>query len=248
MFPLLDLVRLFTGASILLFGSFTDWRWRRAPNLLWWVLGSVGLLLLAVDASLDLGGLLARWPYLVGAPVFAAIVYGLWWVGLIAGGADAKALMALAILLPFPLALGAGAPLLRSPLPGGVAVFGNSLLAFMLIPASLLLWNLAHGDARLPHAFLGRKKRAADVQRGHDWPMEVVDERGARRTRLFASRMSDDQIAEAFARVQALGDERVWVTPKIPFLIPLLAGFLLAFFVGDLMLGGMLRLLPPGQG
>ena len=47
--------------------------------------------------------------------------------------------------------------------------------------------------------------------------------------------MSDSEVEEAFERVQALGDEKVWVTPKIPFMIPLLGGFLAAFTVGDLM-------------
>lgn len=242
--PILDLIRLFSGVSLLGFASYTDWKWRRAPNVLWLAMAGIGIGVLGIELTLDPSGTLARWPYLAGALALMALVYGLWWVGLIAGGADAKALMALAVLLPFPLALADGMPLLASPLPGGFTVLGNSLIAFLLVPLGFLLWNVAHGDLRAPHLLLGMKKRASDVRRGHQWPMEVVDETGARRTRLFASRMSDHEIEETFARVQALGDERVWVSPKIPFMIPILAGLLLAFFVGDLLVGAVIRFMP----
>lgn len=244
MAPLLDLLRLFVGAAVLAFAAYTDWQWRRAPNVLWILLAGVGAVLLAVEAALDWPAFAARWPYLLFVPGFAAAIYGLWYFGLLAGGADAKALMALGVLLPFPVALAVGVPPWQSVMPGAFAVLGNSLLAFMLIPLGFLLWNLAHGDARFPLLVLGVKRRAGDVRRGHVWPMEVVDETGARRSRLFASRMSDSEIDEAFARVQALGDERVWVSPKIPFMLPLLAGFLLAFLVGDVLMGALQRLLP----
>lgn len=237
MAALLDLLRLFVGVSVLSFSAWTDMQWRRAPNVLWVILAAIGVVLLGADLALDPAGAFARWPYLVGIPAFVAVVYALWYFGLVAGGADAKALMAIGLLLPFPLALAEGIPFLASPWPGSVVVLTNSLLAFMVIPVALALWNLAHGDVRFPLLFLGVKRRAADVKRGHAWPMETVGEDGARRTRLFASRMEASEVEETFARVQALGDERVWVSPKIPFLVPLLAGFVLAFVVGDLLTG-----------
>ncbi len=52
------------------------------------------------------------------------------------------------------------------------------------------------------------------------------------------------EIDEAFARIHALGEERVWVTPKVPFMIPLLVGFVLAFGVGDILSGAMVHFLP----
>ena len=51
--PLLDLIRLFVGVSLLGFASYTDWMWRRAANLLWRVMSLAGLLLLGVEAWLD---------------------------------------------------------------------------------------------------------------------------------------------------------------------------------------------------
>lgn len=237
MAALLDLLRLFAGVSVLSFSAWTDLRWRRAPNVLWIILAVVGIILLAAEAALDPAGVAARWPYLAFVPGFAVLVYVLWYFGLIAGGADAKALMAIGLLLPFPILLAESLPPIASPWPGSVVVLTNSLLAFMVVPLGFALWNLAHGDARFPMLFLGIKRRAKDVKQGHAWPMETVEEDGSRRTRLFASRMEPSEIEETFARVQALGDERVWVSPKIPFLVPLLAGFCLAFVAGDLLTG-----------
>lgn len=239
----LDLLRLLVGTTILAFAAYTDWKWRRAPNVLWLLLGGAGLALLAADVALDPTLVTERWPYLVFVPAFAALMYGLWYFGLMAGGADAKALMAIGLLAPLPVALGEGVPPLDSPVPGAFAVLSNSLLLFLVIPLAFLAWNAAHGHLRMPHALLGVKRRAADVQRGHAWPMELVDEEGKRHTRLFASRMSAAEVDEAFERVQALGDERVWISPKIPFMIPLLGGFILAFLVGDLLQAALKSLL-----
>lgn len=242
---LLDLVRLFAGVTVLSFAAYTDWQWRRAPNVLWPILGAVGVVALAAEAALDPDAFLARWPNLLFIPLFAALVYALWYVGLIAGGADAKALMALGLLLPYPVRLAEGMPRWSAPVaywPAAAAVLGNALLLFLAVPVGFLVWNALRGHLRLPHALLGVKRPARDVQRGHVWPMEVVDEKGRRSTRLFPARIPASEIDELFARVQALGDERVWVTPKIPFMVPLLAGFVAAFGLGDLLFALVARL------
>lgn len=294
MSPFLDLFRLFLGVSVLAFASYTDWQWRRAPNVLWSILSLAGVLLLAVNVGSDPAPWSAKWPYLlplaivgllfsertwsdlaslalgVLGSVLAIVVgmrapesvtvesamlaistllafalYGMWYLGLIAGGADAKALLACCVLLPFPIALAGSLPLLPASVPGAFSVLGNSLVLFMVIPLAFFVVNLSRGELRLPHAFLGVKRRAADVRLGHQWPMEAVDEEGRRRTKLFASRMSDEEIETTFERVQALGEERVWVSPKIPFMIPMLAGYVTAFFVGDLLMAALSRLVAP---
>lgn len=240
----LDLVRLFVGVSILAFASYTDWQWRRAPNVLWWVVAGVGVVVLAAEWALDPAGFYERWPYLAFIPAFVVIMYGLWWVGLIAGGADAKALMAIGVLLPFPATLGEGLPLFGSPVPAAFSVLGNSLLLFLVIPLAMFVWNLLHGHARVPHAFLGVKRRGVDVERGHAWPMETIDDEGRRKSRFFASRLDQSEVDAQFERIRALGDEMVWVTPKIPFMIPLLGGFILTFAVGDVLTAAFRTFLP----
>lgn len=242
MVVLLDLFRLFAGVTVLSFAAFTDWQWRRAPNALWVMLAICGVLALAAEAALDWETMRASWRNLLFIPGFAALVYGLWYFGLVAGGADAKALMALGVLLPFPVHVGDAFPLFANPIPGwplAASVLGNALLLFLVVPLAYLLWNVAHGHLRFPHLFLGVRRAGARVRQGHVWPMEVIDAEGKRRSRLFPSRMSQAEIDETFDRIHALGDEKVWVTPKVPFMIPLLGGFVAAFFLGDLMLAIM---------
>ncbi|MCD6299421.1 MAG: peptidase A24, partial [Thermoplasmata archaeon] len=35
--------------------------------------------------------------------------------------------------------------------------------------------------------------------------------------------------------VSVFGDDEIWVTPKIPFLIPLTAGYFISFVLGDIL-------------
>ena len=192
----------------------------------------------ALVARFAPAGLTPAWPYLLAIPAFGAVVYALWYFGLIAGGADAKAFIAFAVLVPFPVGAadaGAAVALWPSPLPGSFVFLGDSLILFLAVPLGILVWNVAHGDFRVPHLVLGVKRRAADVRRGHAWPMELVAPDGSRKTRLFASRMPEGEVDEAFERIQALGDERVWVSPKVPFMVPMLFGYVATFVLSDMM-------------
>lgn len=235
-----DLVRLALGTGVLAFASWTDWHWRRAPNVLWVVVAVAGLALLSVDALADPASFLARRPYLAAAPLVVGFFWLSWRLRLIAGGADAKALMALAVLLPFPLDLGA-LPLLPSVFPGSLAVLADSLVAFMLVPVGFALWNVAHGSFRFPHLFLGRAIPVAEVGRGHDWPMERVED-GRVRTSWFAHRRTEDT-DELRAALGKAGRRTAWVTPKVPFMLPLLVGFVAAFVVGDVLTWAIQRVL-----
>jgi archaeal preflagellin peptidase FlaK len=236
----LDVVRLFAGVAVLGFASYTDWRWRRAPNLLWWLLGGLGAALLLGQAWQDPSLLEHRWPLLAAALLFAALAFAFYWLGLLAGGADAKALMALAILLPLPLHLGA-LPLWPSALPPAFGALGNALVAFLLVPLGLLGRNLLRGDVRFPHALLALKLPLDQAQRGHYWPMEHVQD-GEVRTMLMPSRFEWEE--EDFEALRAAGRTHIWATPKVPFMIPLLVGVVLVAFVGDLLAGLLLGLGP----
>lgn len=237
----LDVARLFVGVSLLAFASYTDWRWRRAPNLLWLFVGLAGGVLLALDVVLE-PALLQKAFYFAFIPVFAGLVFGMYYLHLIAGGADAKALVAIAILLPFPLQLGAGFPLATSPLPASFATLGNSLIAFLFLPAVFLVFNAARRDLRLPHALLGYRVPIDRVP-ATVWPMEMA-EKGVVRRVMLPSRFLWTE--EDFAALRAAGVTRLWVTPKVPFMIPLLAGFVAAFFAGDVLFSALFQLIRPG--
>jgi hypothetical protein len=63
------------------------------------------------------------------------------------------------------------------------------------------------------------------------WPLEkIVD--GKRKLSLMPDDYDADEKIEAFEKQ---GIKEIWITPKIPFMIPLLAGFLTSFFLGDII-------------
>ena len=98
---LLNISRFIVGVGILSYASYTDIKTRRASNMLWVIMGSAGGILLLIQYITDSfeGDNIY---YLVFIPIMIILVYVMFQLRLIFGGADAKALMALAILLPIP--------------------------------------------------------------------------------------------------------------------------------------------------
>jgi len=104
--------------------------------------------------------------YLLFIPIMIVLMYVLFQLRLIFGGADAKALMALAILIPiqphilqFPLLEGT-----ILSMPGSWIVFSNSILLFLCIPLSLLLFNIVKRNVKFPHCVLGYKMSVNLIQ------------------------------------------------------------------------------------
>ena len=93
----LDVIRLFVGIAILFYASYTDIKTRRASNMLWVIMGSIGAILLVIQ-YFTIG--FENPYYLLFIPIMIGLMFALFQLRLIFGGADAKALMALAILVP----------------------------------------------------------------------------------------------------------------------------------------------------
>jgi preflagellin peptidase FlaK len=64
------------------------------------------------------------------------------------------------------------------------------------------------------------------------WPMEKIKD-GKRKLVYMPKNFN---VEEELAEFEKLGIKEIWVTPKIPFMIPLLVGFLAAFILGDILL------------
>ncbi len=171
-------------------------------------------------------------------------------LGLLRGGADAKAMMALTLLVPlypeaspFPLIVLPGS--LQSAMqvlfPFSLTVLVDAAILFLAVPLVYLLVNAWRREVELPQAFFGTKADLDHLPR-HVWLMERVDRDGERIAVLFPSRLMDQD--EEVTKLKAAGADRVWIQPKLPFMVPLLAGFLLAFLVGNLMLGFLTAVLP----
>jgi preflagellin peptidase FlaK len=176
-----DLLRLI-AVPALGWAAWRDVRTRRLPNRLWYPLGAVGLLTLAADA-------LAHLPvtsvddrlFLVRAGISLLVVvplaYGLWWIGGF-GGADAKALMTLAVLFPtypvYYLASGAYPQVVTDVGVFSLTILTNAVLVGMAYPLFLGVRNVFAGDWARVMVF-GRRVDVADLPAEHGRLFETTE-------------------------------------------------------------------------
>ncbi|HWR27786.1 MAG TPA: A24 family peptidase C-terminal domain-containing protein [Candidatus Thermoplasmatota archaeon] len=225
---ILNAIRLITGTVLLAYASYTDVKTRRAANILWVIMAIIGAILLLIQ-YLD-GGFPNIW-YLVFIPIMIALMYLFFQMRLLFGGADAKALMALAILVPIQPIMG-DLPIWLSFMPGSWIIFANATILFLLIPISLLIYNIGKHNIQFPHSLLGYVISVEKAKQKFVWPLEKIKD-GKRKLMYMPKNFDIDQ---ELAEFEKQGITEIWVTPKIPFMIPLLIGFLLSFLLGDLLL------------
>lgn len=218
-------VRFLLGGAMLAGAVVYDLRDRRVPNP-WWIPFAW------LAAALAAGDLLRAddWA-LVGlrygmAATVAGLAY-LMWRGHLFGGADAKGLMVLAALAPWP-------PPREHALQPALDALANGALAMALVPLLFLAANLARGHLALPAALLGTRLPLEAARRAHVWPMQVAGEDGALRWRYW--QRIGGGLDREYAALERAGATHVWVTPKVPFLVPLAAGWALAWTHGNVLL------------
>ncbi len=222
-------VRFLLGTVMLAGAVVYDLRDRRVPNP-WWIPFAA---LATVLAAGDLVGPARDWTMLAVryglSAVMAGLVYAMWRLRLF-GGADAKGLMLLAFLAPWPPAAAANG------VQPALDALANGSLLMLAVPVAFLLANLARGDLRLPAALLGRRVPLALARKRHVWPMQRADPTvpGGLRWRYW-QRLGAG-LDEEFDALERLGLHQVWVTPKVPFMLLLLAGWVLAWRWGNLLL------------
>jgi preflagellin peptidase FlaK len=153
---------------------------------------------------------------------FAALYY----TGLVKGGADAKALMALS--MAFPVYPPFGSLLFDPVYPAGLVfnpVFSSFLIGLVIaVLCSLprVIGNIRSGDRPLDSYVM----RISEAKGAFIWPVEdMVD---GQRQRVPPS----DDAEACLERLEDNGFTEVRVTPMIPFIVPLAAGFLITIIVG----------------
>ena len=223
----LDFTRLFLGIVILFYASYTDIKTRRASNMLWVILGISGLILLVIQ-YFTIG--FENQYYILFVPIMIGLIYLLFQMGLIFGGADAKALMAIAILVPIQPAI-AQFPLWKTLMPFSFVIFFNSLLLFLAIPLGLFIFNIFKKDIKFPHSFLGYKMDIKKVRKKFVWPLEKIVNGKLK----FIPMPKNFDVNDEYDELEKHGIKNIWVTPKVPFMIPLLAGYIVSFIIGDIL-------------
>lgn len=180
---------------------------------------------------------------LISIPIMILIAILFFYTGLLHGGADAKALMALAIIFPFYIQL-EGLPLIAYPeqtvesvqliFPFAFLILMNAaILQVVTVPLGLFFKNLARRDFGFPEMFLGYRMGVEKVPKKFVWPMEVVrdDE-----IVLLIFPKRDGSVKKELEMLKERGVEDIWVTPKVPFIIPMLLGLVFSIVVGNIIL------------
>lgn len=166
--------RYVLGSLILLYAIWTDLRARRVSNRVWLVTLGLGVVLALYDWAVASPPLI----FLVLVPVVMAVAYLMWRLRLLFGGADAKCIMAFALLVPYPPLLLAGDgtlwPHLIAVFPVAVTMLTNAVAFTLFIPLLYFLTNLFRGDIHPLAMWLGRRVPLGQVFTEPVWVMEWV--------------------------------------------------------------------------
>ena len=219
----------------------------RPPNQILVLLSFYGLIIfgfltILYYSSLDLLTNFYVQVFILMAWVF--ILYGFYNVGVPKGGADTKALMALVILFPmYPIIqyITLNTPFFefieQFPVTAYIFPFVFSTLinaAFVVLFYVIILvfYNASKHNIKFPHALLGYKVPINQVHNRFVWLMERVDE-GV--PKLIAFPKDNSNLQNELKLLKKHGVTHVWVTPQIPFIIPLTIGLILTTTIGNII-------------
>jgi prepilin signal peptidase PulO-like enzyme (type II secretory pathway) len=158
-------------------------------------------------------------------------------VGVLYGGADAKALMVAGLLVPLfaqpVLAVPATARSVLAYYPFSLNLLMDGAILAIAIPIGLALWNLRRGDFVFPRAFTSYRIPVEELSSSFVWLRDPLLERDA--TEAETSEEDLEERKRQQAELLALGVREVWVTPQLPFIILLFAGAVVALLAGNLI-------------
>ena len=172
----------------------------------------------------------------------------MWKLRLLHGGADAKALMLVAILLPTwatipPIFQGDSWSLMSAHMPPAFALLIWGALAFLAIPLILIIRNTVQGNISsfndMKLAWHATRMPLDQVMDNHVWLLdEVIDKPDGTtgvhtRIRAPSKTPSDDKLMKQINALKEIGEDVGWVTHKWPLLTILLPAILPMIMLGD---------------
>ena len=186
------------------------------------------------------------WTTLSGLLVIFVIDLG-WRLRLIHGGADAKALMWVAILIPnwstMPVITDYNRDIILQ-LPPAISLLMWGGLTFLLIPVVLVIRNLVQGNVKslgdLRMFWHSTVMDLDKVQQSHVWLLtsmiEMPDGQMSvyHRTRAPRRTPSEQELSEQLATLQDNNIEEVWVSYKLPLLVFLFPVIIPMAIFGDI--------------
>lgn len=255
---ILSWARIILSLAFLVYASWSDFKTREVSNNVWIVFAPTAFLLtfaqfLFFPPVADTVQSMIY--YGISFAITSAFSIALFYVGAF-GGADAKALMCIALAMPLPLA-----PI--EPLSGFVSfvfpitIFSNAVIMAALSVVYALFRNIAwklsmrqplfdgyNGDSlgrRALALLCGYKVSVVDLEKSFLYPLEdflsTPEGEMKRHLLLFPKDEDRDKIVERLVKAKEEGklQDMVWATPGLPMLIFITVGLILALTVGDLV-------------
>jgi len=225
-------IKVLITLVILIKASIYDWKFREIPDSLWIILIAFAIPLNAIQYILfphdyNLLFLIIQFIIVLGMAI-VMIFLGF-------GGADIKALIALSIMFPtYPNVW--ILPLLNEGFGiFALSVLSNSLLVAPAIALGLFFRNVLRREkGKIIYYFIGYKVDVDNIPKFHNL-LEYIDENG-RIVSVIKAVEPDDEMLKRLKDAKNKGViDKVWVTPALPFLIFMTAGFVVAIVLGDLI-------------
>jgi preflagellin peptidase FlaK len=248
------------SAVLLTYASWSDYKTREVSNRVWAIYAPIAIVLSLAELLLYDPSKLVLFGVSVGFTVGLAFL--LFYSGAF-GGADSKALMCIALALPFapvtlftPILAGSLSPISQVIFP--LTIFSNAVLfaaasgIYMILRN--LVWHKKNGKkmftGTLAHESVwkkivilitGYKVTVAKLkEKWHVFPMEDVDGSETalqRKLVVIPSEDGRDKIVERLSNAVQAGkiDTYVWATPGLPMLIFITLGLIVALLCGDVI-------------
>lgn len=243
---MLDILKILFCTPFLLYSCYSDIKTRRVKNKLWLIMLTGGAIFQLYDIWIY--GIQHIFRILVSTGIIFIFVYIIFQLGVF-GGADAKSLIVLSFIFPFYpefTVFGYSFPL-NEPLPifrnlFSFDVFENAVLLTIVVPLSLAIYNVSkiglHIDKPL-YALIGYKVSLSEISNKKHIKLIENFETIDGKVRFFFKRGGveiDDRVINELKKISVNGNIRdVWITPGLPFMIPITLGFFLSVFYGNLI-------------
>jgi preflagellin peptidase FlaK len=250
--------------AFLLYASWSDYKTREVSNRVWAIYAPIALILTLAEILLYEHDPLSKLSFFgLSFGITAAFAIILFYSGGF-GGADSKALMCIALALPFstetlfqPIFASGVSPLSQILFP--VTIFSNSVLFAAASGLYMLLRNLTQRVATKKKLFegtlatesigkkilvliTGYKVPVAKLkEKWHVYPMEDVDYDSEdplkRKLVVVPKDEGRNEIVERLSKAVDTGkiSDYVWATPGLPMLIFVTIGLIVSLLIGDIV-------------
>jgi preflagellin peptidase FlaK len=231
-----SLLRLCIGSCMLGYGSYSDVRTREVPDVVWLIIGASGVLFACIELFAGSLSPFQLFKSVIMGAIFASLLYILNF-----GGADVKAIISLSLLFPsypFFSLLHLRLPLVGVP-PLDIFVLSmltNTLIIAISVPLSLFLYNLFRRNFS-PLMFIGWKVGISDLLEKKNYKLmhDIEAESGKKRYVWGGIEPTEEILSHLKELEREKKIDGVWITPELPFILYLTAGFFITVFYGDII-------------